>query len=871
VTPGPQLRDRPQPADVRRASLAEAVLAVAATRPLRAALHGPEGVVTWGDLADRAHAVAAAYAGPRRLVLLVPRNDVGSVVEYLGALLADQVVLLAADAAVPGLLEAWDPDVLADPGTGRRTFRRTAGGAEDRSVSAHDLHPELSLLLSTSGSTGSPKLVRLSHEAVLANADAIADALDVREDDVAATALPLHYCYGLSVLHSHLVRGAALSLTGASVLDDEFWTRARRDGVTTFPGVPHTFDLLARRGFTRSDLPTLRYLTQAGGRMDPARVRDLAGQGAREGFGLVVMYGATEATARMAVLPPSLAAAAPGSIGRPLAGTTFALAPVEGAEPGVGELVFEGPNVMLGYAVAPGDLALGRTTRALHTGDLARQRGDGLWEVVGRRSRVAKVFGLRIDLDRAERELARRGVVVALADGDDQVVVGVASGSRPVDEDRVRSTACEVTGLVPAGLRLVVLDDLPRRDNGKVDHAALASYDPPSPALPTIAPAGARATAADVAALYARVLGRPDARPTDSFLALGGDSLSYVEVSLGLERLLGHLPTGWPGLPAAALVDVPAPAPRRGRLLETNVLLRAVAITSIVATHANLTVLLGGAHLLLAICGFNIGRFQLASGGRRDRVRALLRAAGRVALPSAAVIGVVAAFSDQVGWRQVVLLTSFTEWTWSEPRWSYWFIEALVLDVVLLAGLLAVPAVDRWSRRWPFGFPVGLVVVLLPTRYDWFGLPGDHMHRGYGVLWLLALGWAVSRARTTRQRVLVSVLSVALLPGFFGGSVGRPLYLATGLLVLVWLPQLRLPAWVARAVTPLAAASLWIYLLHWQVYPHLEHRWPLAATVLSLLAGVLAWRLASVLGRYVSHLFARENVAGVPPSGGRVG
>jgi hypothetical protein len=217
-----------------------------------------------------------------------------------------------------------------------------------------------------------------------------------------------------------------------------------------------------------------------------------------------------------------------------------------------------------------------------------------------------------------------------------------------------------------------------------------------------------------------------------------------------------------------------------------------------------------------------------------------------------AVIGVVAAFSEAVGWRQVLLLTSFTEWVWSEPRWSYWFIEALVLDILVLALLLALPVVDRWSRRWPFGFPVGLTLALLPTRYDVFGLPGDHMHRGYGVLWLLTLGWAVSRARTTGQRVLVSMLSVALLPGFFGTSAGRYLYLGAGLLVLVWLPHVRLPAWAARVVTPLAAASLWIYLVHWQVYPHLEDRWPLAATVLSLLAGVAAWAATSWLGRRTS-------------------
>ncbi|PVG84564.1 AMP-dependent synthetase [Nocardioides gansuensis] len=790
--------------------------------------------LSYAGLARRVAAVAAAYAGTRRLVLLTPRNDADSVVEYLGALAADQVVLLADEAAAPALESAWQPDALAGP-EGRRWLR---------DGSAHSLHPDLTLLLSTSGSTGSPKLVRLSRDNLVANAAAIADSLGIRSTDVAATTLPLHYCYGLSVLHSHLLRGAALLLTERSVVDECFWDDVRTHGVTTLPGVPHTFELLERTGFADRVLPSLRCLTQAGGRMAPARVRAFAELGQRRGFDLFVMYGATEATARMAVLPADLATTAPTSIGLPLPGTSFSLAPVEGAEPGVGELVFHGPNVMLGYAELAADLALGATVDHLRTGDLARQRPDGLWEVVGRTRRIAKVCGLRVDLDRLERTLAARGTVVACADGDDRVVVGVVAGARPVDPVSIAADAAGASGLAVTGVHVEVLDDLPRLPNGKVDYRALAGLGQLAGRVGAGAErrieASARVSATDVAALYARLLGRPEARPTDSFLGLGGDSLSYVEVSIQLERLLGHLPAGWPAMPAAALVDTPRPEPRRGRLLETNVLMRAVAIITIVGTHANLFALLGGAHLLLAVAGFNLGRFQLAPQAGSARVAGLARAALRVAVPSMAFIGVVAAFSDQIGWRQAMLLTQFTEWAWSEPRWSYWFVEALVLDVLLLAALLAVPAVDRWSRRWSFGLPVALTVALLPTRYDWFGLPGDHMHRGYGVLWVITLGWAMSQARTTGQRWLVTLLSLAIVPGFFGGP-SRHLYLVGGLLLLVWLPHVRVPAVVARLVGPVAGASLWIYLAHWQVYPHLEDRWPLLATLASLAVGVAAW------------------------------
>lgn len=843
MTTAPEVRPTPAPLIAHLASFGE-----------RRALVTAEETVTYADLARRVERAAAAYAGGRRLVLITPGNDIDSVVDYVAALAADQAVLVSSPTAAPGLAEAYEPDVVVGRGGPERR------GADSR----HDLHPDLALLLSTSGSTGSPKLVRLTRDGVLANAAGIAESLGIRDTDLAATTLPLHYCYGLSVLHSHLLRGAGVLLTELSVVDECFWSLVREHGVTTIPGVPHTFELLERAGFADRDVPSVRALTQAGGRMDPARVRAFAELGQRRGFDLFVMYGATEATARMSVLPPDLALVAPGSIGRPLPGTSFELAPVEHAEPGVGELVFSGPNVMMGYAESPAELAAGRTVEVLRTGDLGRQRPDGLWEVAGRISRTAKVCGLRIDLDRVERSLALSGTVAAVADAGDRIVVGVVDGARPVDEVVVRNAAAQAAGIAPTGVEVVVLTDLPRLANGKVDHRALAGLVP-RPDAPAPAPSGPAVSAERVASLLGTLLGRPDARPTDSFVTLGGDSLSYVEASLRLEALLGHLPPGWPSMPAAALADAVPSRRRRGVPVETNVVLRALAIVTIVGSHANLFTLLGGAHVLLAIVGFNLGRFQLGERTRRERTRAILRGVARVVVPSVLVIGTVAAFSRDITWKQALLLTAFTEWSWSEPRWSYWFIEALTLAVLVLAGLLALPFVDRATRRHPFGTPIVLTLVLLPTRYDLVGMPGDHVHRAHGVLWLLTLGWAMSQARTTGQRLLVSGLAVALVPGFFSvGGLDRHLYVALGLLALAWVPQVRLPAVVAPVVGVLAASSLWIYLLHWRVYPRFEVEWPLLATLLSLAVGVLAATVVRRGGQAVGRAQRRRRESSTP-------
>ena len=209
--------------------------------------------------------------------------------------------------------------------------------------------------------------MRLSHGNLEANAAAIASYLALDADDRAAMTLPLHYCYGLSVLHSHLSCGAGVALTDRSVVDPCFWDLFRSQRCTSFAGVPHTFELLDRIGFDRLALPTLRYVTQAGGRLDPDTVRRYAGLGARDGWDLVVMYGQTEATARMAYLPPHLAATRPEAIGVPIPGGSFEIDPSDAGDPDEGELVYRGPNVMLGYASSRRDLALGpRGRRAAH-------------------------------------------------------------------------------------------------------------------------------------------------------------------------------------------------------------------------------------------------------------------------------------------------------------------------------------------------------------------------------------------------------------------------------------------------------------------------------------------------------------------------
>ncbi|WP_043444247.1 AMP-binding protein [Arthrobacter sp. L77] len=798
----------------------------------RPAILTADGVLSYRGLAARVDDVVVRLGTERRLVLLAARNDTDTLVAYLAAVTAGHPLLLVpADkpAAMESLVAAYDPDVVL----------RTGGGSleitERRPGTRHALHPDLALLVSTSGSTGSPKLVRLSRTNLEENARSIAGYLGIGPDDRAATTLPFSYCYGLSVINSHLARGAGLVLTDLSVVDPCFWDVVRERGATSFAAVPYSFDLLDRVGFADMDLPSLRYITQAGGRLAPEKVRAWAETGQRRGWDLFVMYGATEATARMAYLPPDLAAEHPGTIGVPIPGGSFRIDPVDGLPHG--ELVYSGPNVMLGYAEEPEDLALGREVHELRTGDLARRHPNGLYEVVGRRSRFVKIAGLRVDLGQVERILADLGAVAAVAGSDDDGLVIAVEGEH--DGSMLAKVLAVELGLPRTAVGLHLVERLPRLGTGKIDYPAVLRLAAPAPAAPAPVERPGREGLADVPRIFAECLDRPDVRDTDTFVTLDGDSLSYVALSVRLEAALGPLPADWHLLPVGELAGRSTPRRRRRLVsfLEPSIVLRAVATVCIVAAHVELFTF-HTAHLLFVIAGFNFARFQL-TGTRSARLRRHARSLARIVVPSVAFIAVAYVLTDDYSLANIFLLNGMVGPQEVTSEWHFWFVEMLVYVLVAVTALLAVPWLDRLERRLPFAFALGLLAVTLLSRYDIVdpGLP-----KPLPVFWLFMLGWAVARADDTRRRLLVSVLAALTVPGSFDDPL-REVTIVVGLLLITWVPALPVPSVLRRVTGWLAAASLYIYLTHWLVYPVLMPFGPVVAVVGCLPVGVGYWAL----------------------------
>lgn len=847
----------------------------------RTAVHVDGGPVSYRELAEQVDSAARSLGAVRRLVALEADNSLPSLVVYLAALSSGHPLLILPSGggqASEALVAAYDPDVVVRVQDGEPVLDVRRDGT------LHTLHPDLALLLSTSGSTGSPKLVRLSAESVHANAAAIAEYLGLRPDDRAVTTLPLSYCYGMSVVNSHLAVGASVVLTDLSVVDPCFWELVRAEGVTSFAAVPYTFDLLERVGFAGMDLPSLRYITQAGGRLEPERVRAYAQLGRRRGWDLYVMYGQTEATARMAYLPPDLAAEHPQAIGVPIPGGEFRLEPVPGLDEC--ELVFAGPNVMLGYAERPGDLALGRTITELRTGDLARRTAEGLYEIVGRRSRFVKIVGLRVDLGQVEHLLAGLGVSAVAAGADGHIVAAVEADH---DLALIAKTLAQDLGVPRAAIRLFPVKAIPRLGNGKPDYPAVLALgaedergedehgdDNRGGGAP-----GASRRSDDARRIYSDVLERDDIAETDTFVSLGGDSLSYVAASVRLERALGSLPQGWHLMPVCelvpALVGTPNPgADRSGgamppvsgalrkwrrRLLapmETGIVLRAVAIIFIISTHVGWFSWEGTAHVLIAVAGFNFARFQL-SGSRRERLRRHLRTIARIVVPSVAVISFAFAVTGTYGWANVFLLNTLL----GPPGWTdfsrFWFVEVLVHILLGMAALLAIPAADRAHRKWPWAFPLALLSADLLLRFRVIDLP----YPGQGpVLWLFALGWAAAASRCLWQRAAVTMLALLTIPGAFEDEYRNATILA-GFLILLWLPVLSVPRGLHRLTALLASSSLYAYVTHWLVYPLVEQAGKGLAVAASLAAGIAYWAVATrAMGATERWLQARRGKPG---------
>ncbi|MDR3136591.1 MAG: AMP-binding protein [Coriobacteriales bacterium] len=420
----------------------------------------------------------------RTLVALLPANDFTSLCVYVGCLQRKLPLLLLPSSIKPDALRetlaAYQPGSLFAPAGTLNTAQSLDCGAgyARYSLAASDVvpHNDLALLLTTSGSTGSRKYVRLSHTNIFSNAYSIVTYLNITGDDRPITTLPFSYSYGLSIINSHLLAGATIILTEEPLVKRDFWDSLRQRRATTFGGVPYTYTMLRRLRFARMELPSIRYLTQAGGRLGEELHREFALACADKGIGFVPMYGQTEATARMSYLAAEVSCRSIGSVGQAIPGGRFEL--LDGAgnvimDPDTeGELIYYGANVCLGYASTAADLARGDENHGrLQTGDIARCDAAGNYYIVGRKKRFLKLAGNRVNLDELDSLLAREGFSAVSAGKDDALLVYTDRN----DQDTLKCFLANHTSLNKYAYKITRVPVIPRSDSGKVLYAKLES------------------------------------------------------------------------------------------------------------------------------------------------------------------------------------------------------------------------------------------------------------------------------------------------------------------------------------------------------------------------------------------------------------
>jgi peptidoglycan/LPS O-acetylase OafA/YrhL len=586
--------------------------------------------------------------------------------------------------------------------------------------------------------------------------------------------------------------------------------------VTSLALVPTQFELLEKVAFSKpTRLPTLRYITQAGGKLDPRLAVAFARRAKLEGWQLFIMYGQTEAGPRMSYVPPADAELWYHSIGRPVPGGAFRLIDAGGDEitraGEAGELVYEGPNVMLGYAVTRADLANPAGPPVLRTGDIAERLENGYFKITGRTSRFVKLFGLRVSLDEVETALRSEGRRAYVSGTDERLVVFLTDGSEPAP---LRKELAHRYHLPERVVAVQPLDPVPLLPSGKVDYRELArraaELGPPLADAPS-----------DLGALLCSALGQPRLDPDRSFSELGGNSLTYLEVQLLLTNRTGSVPEGWEHMPLRELLalEKAGGGTRPGwQRVPADLLARTLAILAVIALHSTTWKTGGGSILLLFLVGYSLARFQgevLFSGQVGKTLWAML---SRIVAVYYACISVAAIKFRPFDQAWFFLVTNFSEEVNPLPLGPYWFVSTYVQMVVLASLPFLFGRVRARVKQAPFEAglialaAVALVIQLTPLHQAYYNV---RHHNPVMALELLLAGWCSFFARTTRQKWVASgaILAIWLLNyGLVEASIA--VLMLGGSLATLWGLSVVLPGQVARALLLFGSLSMFVYIAH---------------------------------------------------------
>lgn len=453
----------------------------------RVAIEENDVIYTYSDLYDMTEEIRSLFER-KSLIFVLSQNTLGSLVGYLSFLNYGMVPLMLEENIDRNLLNNlineykpdyfWipDKDVQGFPHYQKIFSKYEYALLKTEKENSCRIDPELALLVNTSGSIGSPKLVRQSYSNIQSNAASIVEYLHISECEKAITSLPMNYVYGLSVINSHMMAGGSIVLTNLKCYMNDFWKLVTDKKVTSFSGVPFMYEMLYKLKFTKKDIPFLKTFTQAGGKLSPMLQEYFAKYALENGKRFYIMYGASEATSRMSYLPEKDALRKINSIGIAIPGGRFELIDEKGKiindSNKTGELVYYGPNVMLGYSHTREDLQKSDEMNGkLLTGDMAYKDDEGYYYIIGRKTRFIKILGKRLSLDETEMLLKKKFFgQIACAGKDDLLYIFVTDETLVND---ISSYIDEILQINHALFKVRVIKEIPKNESGKILYSEL--------------------------------------------------------------------------------------------------------------------------------------------------------------------------------------------------------------------------------------------------------------------------------------------------------------------------------------------------------------------------------------------------------------
>ena len=450
-----------------------------------AAIDDAGGQLTYGDIVSLRGELSAVLP-ERELVFCLCENRVGALAGFLALYDCKDVCLLLSAKIDKGLLDTlyetyqpsyfWMPEAKVSDTAYQVVYKYKGYALCKTGNQAPKIHPDLSMLMTTSGTTGSPKLVRHKYGNIESNAKNVAKVFGWTEEEKGIIDLPMQYTMGLNVINSHLYAGATVLLIEANLMSPKYWSFVKEQKGSNFTGVPFSYEILNRLRFWKMDLPHLTTMAEGGGKLSDTLFQNFAENATEKGKRFFATFGTTETSARLAYLPPKDATTHIGSIGHSIPEGKLWLTDENGQEiteaDVEGELRYEGPNVTMGYGTCIEDLTKGDEFCGVYeTGDLAKKDQDGCFYIVGRKKRFLKLLGLRVSLDQSEKIITEHFGIECACTGDDNQMRVFITQEDKVEE--VKNLIAEKTGLMTRFFAVTAIERIPRFESGKINYREL--------------------------------------------------------------------------------------------------------------------------------------------------------------------------------------------------------------------------------------------------------------------------------------------------------------------------------------------------------------------------------------------------------------